>query len=266
LSEQGYPADRIDTSRPHPARMYDYWLGGHDNYEIDRDAAERILATSPGVLGAVQANRAFLRRAVRALVRDYGVRQILDLGTGIPTSPNTHEIAQAIAPETRVAYIDNDPIVGVHAQARLTGVGATGFLLADAREPEAILWHPDIRALIDFDQPVALLLVAVLHFVTDKENPWQIVATLRDALPPGSFMALSHGTADDITADLSETARVYNGATASLTLRPRSEVAAFFEGFELIEPGLVTVADWRPDAVEPDPRRFGIYAGVARKP
>jgi len=266
VSEQGYPADRIDTSRPHPARMYDYWLGGHDNYEIDRDAAERILATSPGARDAVRANRAFLRRAVRVLVRDYGVRQILDLGTGIPTSPNTHEIAQAIAPETPVVYVDNDPIVGVHASARLTGVGRTAFVLADIRQPEEVLHHPEIKAAVDFGRPVAVLLVAVLQFLTDKEDPWRIVATLRDALPSGSYLVLSHVTHETLVDDPTEVLRIYQSATASLHMRSKTDIGRYFEGFELLEPGLVTVAEWRPDAEVTDHRRFGVYCGVARKP
>jgi hypothetical protein len=266
VTESGLPADRIDTSRPHPARMYDYWLGGRDNYEVDREAAEAIIAATPSIREAVQANRAFMRRAVRTLVEDFGIRQIIDIGTGIPTSPNTHEIAQSIAPGTRVAYVDNDPIVGVHANARLVGIGETGFVLADVREPEAILDHPIIKSLITFDRPVAVLMIAVLHFLGDRDEPGRIVATLRDALPSGSYFALSHGTADYAVEDTDEANRVYRNSTAALNLRPYSEVAAFLDGFDLVEPGLVTVADWRPDGTDADPFRFGIYGAVGRKP
>ena len=266
MTERGLPPDRIDTGRPHPARMYDYWLGGRDNYEVDREAAEAIIAATPSIREAVQANRAFMRRAVRTLVEDFGIRQIIDIGTGIPTSPNTHEIAQSIAPRTRVAYVDNDPIVGVHANARLTGIGETGFVLADAREPEAILDHPVVKSLIDFGEPVAVLMIAVLHFIGDQDEPGRIVAAVRDALPSGSYFALSHGTADQAVEDTDEADRVYRKSTAALNLRPYREVAAFLDGFDLVEPGLVTVADWRPDGTEVDPFRFGIYGAVGRKP
>ncbi len=264
MSDRGLPASEIDTGRPHPARMYDYWLGGRDNYEVDRDAAERALATSPRIRDAIQGNRAFMRRAVRALVES-GVRQIIDIGTGIPTSPNTHEVAQAIAPETRVAYIDNDPIVGVHAQARLMDADGTGFALADLRDPAAVLENPVVKSLIDFDQPVAVLLIAVLHFVTDLEEPARIVGTLRDALPSGSWLALTHGTSDDAMYDATEAVAVYRNATATLNLRPRQQVLGFFDGFELVEPGLVTISEWRPDPGA-QITKFGIFAGVGRKP
>jgi hypothetical protein len=263
VSDRGVPADKIDTGRPHPARMYDYWLGGRDNYEIDRDAAERVLATMPRMRDAIHENRAFLRRAVRAVVEG-GVRQIIDIGTGIPTPPNTHEVAQQIAP-TRVAYVDNDPIVGVHAQARLLGTRDTGFVLADLREPEAILQHPMVRSLIDFEQPVALLLVAVLHFITDYEEPARIVRVLREALPSGSWLVLTHGTNDTAVHDTSDAVNVYKNATATLNLRPRGQVLGFFEGFDLVEPGLVTIAEWRPES-DTELTRFGIYGGVGRKP
>ena len=266
MTERGLPADRIDTSRPHPARMYDYWLGGRDNYEVDREAAEAIIVGSPVIVEAVRANRAFMRRAVRSLVTDYGIRQIIDIGTGIPTSPNTHEIAQSAAPDAHVAYVDNDPIVGVHADARLTGPGKTGFLLADVRKPEAILEHPVVKSLIDFDRPVGLVMIALLHFITDAEDPAGIMATLRDALPSGSYLALSHGTADYAEQDTEEATRVYGHSTASLNLRPYSEVAAFLDGFDLVEPGLVTVTDWRPDDDGARGYRFGIYGAVGRKP
>lgn len=264
MSDRGFSASEIDTGRPHPARMYDYWLGGRDNYEVDRDAAERALAASPRIRDAIRANRAFMRRAVRAVVES-GARQIIDIGTGIPTSPNTHEVAQAIAPDARVAYIDNDPIVGVHAQARLTGANGTGFALADLRDPAGLLKNPVVKSVIDFDQPVAVLLVAVLHFITDLEQPAQIVATLRDALPSGSWLALTHGTSDTAVHDTTEAVAVYRNATATLNLRPHRQVLGFFDGFELVEPGLVTISEWRP---EPDAQitKFGIFGGVGRKP
>ena len=266
MVERGIPADRIDTSRPHPARIYDYVLGGRDNYEVDREAAEELLASTPTIREAMQANRAFMERAVRALVQDYGIRQIIDIGTGIPTSPNTHEIAQAIEPRTRVVYADNDPIVGVHANARLRGTGETGFALADARDPRSVLDHPATKALIDFSQPVGVLLIAVLHFVADQEDPRGIIRTLRDGLPSGSFLALTHGTADFVDDRGKEAVRIYSSSTATLNLRPRREVEALFEGFELVEPGLVMVSEWRPDVEVEEPRRHGVYGAVGRKP
>ena len=259
----------VDTSHPHPARMYDYYLGGRDNYEVDREAAERVISVMPSILMGARANRSFLHRAVRTLVTEHGVRQFIDIGTGIPTSPNTHEVAQAAAPGTRVVYVDNDPIVGAHAEALLTEVGHTAFVLGDVRDPATILDHPYVASLIDFDQPVGLLLVALMHFVSDSNDPAGIIARLRDALPDGSYMVLTHGTADRATGDflapLNEMIDAYQGSTAALALRPYDEVLRFFDGFDLLEPGMTTVAEWRPDPGSPEPRWMGIYSGVARK-
>ncbi|MFE1312869.1 SAM-dependent methyltransferase [Streptomyces sp. NPDC058755] len=259
----GFSVGEIDTSRPHPARIYDYLLGGKDNYDVDRRAGDELAAAAPEVRMGLQANRAFLRRAVRYLVSS-GIRQILDIGTGLPTSPNVHEIAHELAPDARVAYVDNDPIVAAHANALLSSSGATSVVLADVRDPQAIVNHPEVRRAIDFDRPVALLLVAVLHFLTDAEKPAQAVAALRDALPADSFLVLSHATGD--FADRSAAQAVYNKATATLNLRSRAEVEGFFGGFELVEPGLAQVPFWRPDT-PPPPRsaEIGFYGGVARK-
>ncbi|WP_210581876.1 SAM-dependent methyltransferase [Streptomyces sp. GESEQ-4] len=256
-------AEEIDTSRPHPARIYDYLLGGKDNYDVDQAAGDALAAKAPEVRISVQANRAFLQRAVRYVVGT-GVRQILDIGTGLPTSPNVHEIAHEAASDVRVAYIDNDPIVKAHADALLSQSGATSIALGDLRDPQAIIDHPDVRQVIDFDEPVALLLVAILHFITDAEKPAQIVATLRDALPAGSYLVLSHATGD--LADRRDAQAVYNNATATMNLRTRAEVERLFDGFELIEPGVTQVPFWRPDT--PPPARvaeIGFYGGVARK-
>jgi hypothetical protein len=263
VTQDGVRAEEIDTSRPHPARIYDYLLGGKDNYEVDREAGDQLAAAAPEVRIGVRANRAFMRRAVRYVVGS-GVRQILDVGTGLPTSPNVHEIAQEAAPDVRVAYVDNDPIVSAHGNALLSRAGRTSIVLGDLRDPRAIVDHPDVRQVIDFDEPVALLLVAVLHFLTDAEQPAEVVATLRDALPAGSFLVLSHATGD--FADRSGAQAIYNRATATLNLRSRAEVTRLFDGFELIEPGLAQVPFWRPDA--PPPVRsaeIGFYGGVARK-
>lgn len=265
MRQDGYPAEEIeiDTSRPHPARIYDYLLGGKDNYEVDQRAADELVAAAPEARIGVRANRAFLQRAVRSVVSS-GVRQILDIGTGLPTSPNVHETAQEVSSDVRVAYVDNDPIVKAHADALLGQDGGTSVVLSDLRDPRAIMDHPDVRRVIDFDEPVALILVAVLHFLTDAEKPGQVVATLRDALPAGSFLVLSHATGD--FADRSAARAVYNKATATLNLRSRAEVERFFDGFELLDPGLAQVPFWRPDT-EPPARsgEIGFYGGVARK-
>jgi S-adenosyl methyltransferase len=260
---------QVDTRQAHPARMYDYYLGGRDNYEVDREAAERIISVLPQIVQGARANRAFMKRAVRTLVAEHGIRQIIDVGTGIPTSPNTHEIAQAIAPQTRVVYVDNDPIVRAHAEALLTEVGHTAFVLGDVREPESFLQQPQVTSLIDFSQPVALLLVALMHFVPDRDDPAGIVARLRDALPDGSYLVLTHATIDratsDVMAPIDELLDAYERSSSGLTMRRRAQVLAFFDGFELLEPGLSTVGEWRLDQEDPEPEWLGIYCGVARK-
>ncbi|MEW2578185.1 SAM-dependent methyltransferase [Streptomyces syringium] len=276
VSEQGFTADQIDTSRPHPARMYDYYLDGWDNYEVDRQAAERVIEAHPQVRLSARANRAFLRRAVREVVGG-GIRQIIDVGTGIPTSPNTHEVAREVAPDVKVAYVDNDPIVATHAGAKLTNAGDAGFALGDVRDPEAILADPVVRTLIDFDRPVALLLVAVLHFVKDEEGPAGIVAAFAEALPSGSCLVLSHATGEPYEAyeagRTDEVARdgvldVYKNATATLNLRGRAEIAPLFGAFTLLDPGLVRVPLWRPDGPVPGAEELSntiFYGGVGRK-
>jgi S-adenosyl methyltransferase len=266
--QTGFALSEIDTTRPHPARMYDALLGGKDNYAADRQAVRQVLKAAPEVRDSARANRAFLQRAVRFLVAEAGMRQIIDVGTGIPAAGNVHEVAAQAAPGTRVAYVDNDPIVHVHANALLTGTGTTSIILADLRDPDAILAHPKVRELIDFTQPVALLLVAILHFITDKENPARIIAAFRDALPAGSYLALSHATADFRPAVAQSAAAVYDQATSPVTLRSHAQIAAFFDGWDLLEPGLVQVPLWRPDGRPPRPKelaRIWVYGGVARK-
>jgi S-adenosyl methyltransferase len=253
--ETGFALSEIDTTTPHPARMYDALLGGKDNYAADRQAVRQVLKAAPEIHDSARANRAFLQRAVRFLVGEAGIRQIIDVGTGIPAAGNVHEVAAQVAPGTRVAYVDNDPIVHVHANALLTGSG-TSIILADLREPEAILAHPKVRALIDFTQPVALLLVAILHFITNQESPARILAALHDALPPGSYLALSHATGDFRPAAAQQAAAVYDHATSPVTLRTRGQVAAFLDGWDLTEPGLVQVPLWRPDGKPPRPREL----------
>lgn len=267
--EPGFASSEIDTSKPHPARMYDAYLGGKDNYAADQEAVRLVLRQWPEVRAIARANRAFMQRAVRFLAGEAGIRQFIDIGTGIPSAGNVHEVAGRAAPDTRVVYVDNDPIVHVHANALLTGSGTTSIVLADLRNPRGILADPKLRGLIDFTQPVALLLVAIMHFIADTENPADIVATLRAALPPGSYLALSHGTADfHLPGVADQAAGAYQNATAPLVLRAYQQVAAFFDGFGLVEPGLVQAPLWRPDGKTPRPRdlaRIGIYAGVGRK-
>ena len=263
MTREGVPTEEIDVGRPHPARIYDYLLGGKDHYEVDRLAGDALTARAPEARMSVRANRAFLQRAVRHVV-GAGVRQILDVGTGLPTAPNVHETAQELAPDVRVAYVDNDPIVKRHADALLGDMGATSVVLADVRDPRSVVGHPDVRSVIDFGEPVALFLVAVLHFVTDAERPAEIVATLGEALPEGSFLVLSHATGD--LADRRGAQAVYNKATATMNLRTYSEVEGFFHGFDLVDPGLVQVPFWRPDGPPPaGSEDVGFYRGVARK-
>jgi hypothetical protein len=249
--------------------MYDYYLGGKDNYLVDREAAAAVLRVLPEARDIARENRAFLQRAVRYLVGEAGIRQIIDIGTGIPTVGNVHEVAQQIDPGVRVAYIDNDPIVHVHASALLTGQGRTSIVLADLRDPRRILDHPKLRDLIDLDEPVALLLVAIMHFITEQEGPDQIITTFREALASGSYLALSHGTADFHDRATSEAgAAVYAKATAPLVLRRHAQVTALFDGWDLIEPGVVQVPMWRPDGnlrQSHDLQKIGIYGGVARR-
>jgi hypothetical protein len=269
MEQPGFAASEIDTSKPHPARMYDAYLGGRDNYAADREAVRQILRAFPEVRAIARANRAFMQRAVRFLAGEARIRQFIDIGTGIPSAGNVHEVAGQAAPGTRVVYVDNDPIVHVHANALLTGGGSTSIVLADLRDPEGILADPKLRGLVDFTQPVALLVVAILHFITEAEDPARIVATLRDALPPGSYLVLSHGTADFHPPGVAgQAAGGYEHATAPLVLRGFEQVSAFFDGFDLMEPGLVQAPLWRPDGRPPRPKdlaKLGIYAGVGRK-
>ena len=267
--EPGLPSPDIDTSRPHPARMYNYYLGGTDNYPADREAAEAVLQVAPVVREAARENRAFLRRAVRFLIAEAGVRQVIDLGAGIPADGNVHEIARQVARDVRVVYVDNDPIVQVHTNALLADDPNTRVVLADLRDPAAILAQPQVRELIDFSQPVALLLIGVLYFITDGEGPGQLVGAYRDSLPQGSYLALSHGCANEVPEDVVQGATAaYDKATAPLALRTVPQIRRFFDGFEPVDPGLVYLPMWRPDGAPPDLQqasRTGMFGGVGRK-
>ncbi len=260
----------IDTSVAHPARMYDYFLSGKDNFEADRNAADQAIRRMPQVVAAAQANRRFLRRAVDHVAR-LGVRQFLDLGTGIPTSPNTHEVAQAVDPTARVVYADNDPIVLAHARALLTSSreGRTAYLDADLRDPEAILASPAVRDTLDLGEPVGLMLVAILHFIADEEDPYGIVSRLLAACPEGSYLILTHGSTDFSGEAGKALVRAYRANGVGLYPRPRAEVLPFFDGLDLLDPGLQLVTDWRPDT-EADhlarPEDISWYGAVARKP
>jgi S-adenosyl methyltransferase len=263
---------RFDTTVPHPARRYDYWLGGKDNFAADRESADAIAAAYPEVRIAAMENRWFLHRAVRFLAEQAGIRQFLDIGTGIPTSPNVHEIGQAVDPSTRIVYVDNDPIVLAHARALLTSTpeGRTAYLDADLRQPDDILSDPELRDTLDLTRPVGLMMVAILHFILDDRDPYGVVTRLVDAMPPGSYLVLSHVTYDFMPAT---TVAELNAANAArnVEFRPRSreEFARFFQGLELVAPGIVSVADWRAeDAPQPRPSAeiTGVYGAVARIP
>jgi S-adenosyl methyltransferase len=260
------PSAGIDASTPNPARIYDYLLGGKDNYPVDRDAAEAILDVAPQARQGAKENRAFLQRAVRFLAAEAGIRQFLDIGTGLPTQDNVHEVAHGVAPDARVVYVDNDPMVHVHASALLADHITTIAVLADLREPNAILSDSRVRAVLDFTRPVAVLLVAVLHFIQDEEDPTGIVARLRAAMAPGSFLVVSHATADFHPDVAAKVTNVYLRASAPLVLRSRSQIARFFDGFDLLPPGLVQLASWRPDGDgAASPSTGGFYSGVGRR-
>ncbi|MCG5446416.1 SAM-dependent methyltransferase [Micromonospora sp. NIE79] len=271
---EGRGADRIDTTTVHPARRYNYWLGGKDNFAVDRESGDQIAAVYPGVRTLARENRAFLGRAVRFLTEEVGIRQFLDIGTGIPSADNTHEVAQSVAPDSRVVYVDNDPMVLVHARALLTSdpAGATAYLDADLREPEKILADPQLPATLDLSQPVALVLIAVTHFLTDDDRPHEQVARLLDALPSGSWLALTHFTTDHLPAEIvrrMEAELAAGRMKQDAVPRDRAEFARFFTGLELAEPGIAPVTEWRPQ-VPPEQRPpladASIYGAVARKP
>jgi hypothetical protein len=264
-------APEIDTSRPAPARVYDYLLGGKSHFAADREVADRALASVPAGRTAARENRAFLGRAVRYLAAEQGVRQYLDIGTGLPAAGNVHEAAQRAAPESRVVYVDRDPMVIAHARALLTSSpeGRTGYVRADLRDPEAILGDPVTRETIDFTQPVALILTAVLHHVQDEDGPGKIVAALVDALPPGSFLVASHVTGEHDRAGWTAVERGYRAAGLPAQLRDSDEFARLaFAGLEMISPGVVLVSEWRPDsgAPRPVPAEVSFYGGAACKP
>jgi SAM-dependent methyltransferase len=264
----------IDTTVAHPARRYNYWLGGKDNFEADRISGDAVVETFPTMKIAALENRRFLRRAVAFLVKEAGVRQFLDIGTGIPSADNVHEVAQEIAPEARVVYVDNDPIVLAHARRLLASApgGATAYIHADLREPDAIFAHPDLRETLDLSRPVALMLVAVLHFFPESADPYGCVARLTGALPTGSYLAATHATTDFMPAVSSDTidAAVKRESARSRDpgqFRDKTAFARFFAGMELVPPGIVSVSEWRsdnPPGERPSAADTMSYGAVAR--
>ncbi|MEU5535248.1 SAM-dependent methyltransferase [Streptomyces sp. NPDC020362] len=258
---------RINTSQPHTARIWNYWLGGKDNYEVDRAAGDQIRALHPGIGEYARADRLFLGRAVRHLVGEVGIRQFLDIGTGLPTADNTHEVAQRVAPDARIVYVDNDPLVLAHARALLTSTpeGRTDYLDEDLRNVDAILEHA--AKTLDFSEPVALMLLGVVIFVGDAEDPYGMVRRLTDRLPSGSHLVLSHTITSPSMPDVDEAVAFWNEhGTPKLTQRTPEDVARFFDGLELLEPGVVSCSRWRPESTEgAEPEEVAMFGGVARK-
>ena len=256
----------IDTTVAHSARVHDYWLGGKDNFAADREAGDAVMEAYPGIVMSVRANRAFLARAVRFLAAEAGIRQFLDIGTGIPAANNTHEVAQSAASNCRVVYVDYDPVVLTHARALLTSStpGAIDYIDADLRDPQTILGHA--ARTLDFSRPVAVMLIAIMHLIVDEDDPYGLVGHLLDAVPGGSYLALSQVASDIQAEQMAEAAKRYN-RLAHETQRHRShaEVTRFFDGLELIEPGVVAVQEWRPGSEIEARTRSAMWGGAGRK-
>jgi len=260
---------RLDTRVPQVARIYDYWLGGKDNFSADRFAGQETIAAFPGIRASARANREFLRRTVRYLAGAGGVRQFLDIGTGLPAEDNTHEIAQATAPGSRVVYVDNDPLVLAHARALLTSKpeGLTAYLDADLTDTGSIL--EQAARTLDFTRPVGIMLLAILHYIPDLDQARRIVATLLGAIPAGSYLVISHAGTDLLPEDVAAFEKSLNAhlpADRQHVARPREVVATLFDGVSLVEPGLVRVSDWRPDSPEEAATPTILWGGAARKP
>ena len=245
VTDEREMAARLDTSVPHPARRYNYWLGGKDNFAADRASGDAVVAIFPSIRTAVIENRYFLRRAVTLLAGELGIRQFLDIGTGLPSADNTHEVAQRIAPESSVVYVDNDPLVMVHARALLTaapGAGPTSYVEADVRDPERIL--REAAKVLDFSRPIGLMLIAVLHFIADEEDPHGIVSRLVSALPSGSHLVLSHSTGDYLSP---AAVHAFRTGVIPVYLRSRGDVTRFFDGLDVLDPGVVSISGWRAE-------------------
>ncbi|MFF8095068.1 SAM-dependent methyltransferase [Streptomyces sp. NPDC016675] len=256
---------RIDTSVPHSARIWNYWLGGKDNYPVDEQAGDAYTAVFPGIVTIARSSRAFLRRNITYLVAEAGVRQFLDIGTGLPTADNTHEVAQRIAPESRIVYVDNDPMVLAHARALLysTPEGATAYIDADVLDPESVL--ADAAKTLDFTQPVALILSNILGHIADHDRARSVVTRLMEALPSGSYLSVNDGSRG-IDPEFEQAQDAYNeSGAAPYVLRTVEQITAYFDGLELVDPGVVPVTQWRPDADSPAPEPIGEHGGLARK-
>jgi SAM-dependent methyltransferase len=263
--------DGVDVTTPNVARIYDYLLGGKDNFAADRAAAAQLLAAIPDVAAIARDSRGFLARAVRYLAADAGIVQFIDLGAGLPTQASVHEVALRYAPAARVAYVDNDPVVWSHGQALLTEANRAVMVHADLRDPDAILGHPEVVELLDLSRPVAVLCASSLHFIPDQDEPGRILAAYRDRLAPGSFLVISHASVvapqDDPDGDVDSATEVYSNASAHLHARTYDEILMLFDGFELVDPGLVWMPQWRPDpGTFPAGRLRSLRAGVGRKP
>jgi hypothetical protein len=267
--EPDWVPTEVDTRRANAARVYDYLLGGTHNFLADQDVGRALAAVEPDVREIAQANRAFLGRAVRFLSAA-GIRQFLDVGSGIPTEGNVHEVARRADPGARVVYADIDPVAIAHSQAILAGNQNATVIDADLRDPEKLLANAEVRRLIDLSQPVGLLLLLVLHFIADADDPWQIVAALRDAVAPGSYLVICHGAVEGEPTKVRAAEKVFNRSSVNQAhARTRPEILRFFDGFELVDPGLVRIPLWRPDSpadVPEDPDRFWALVGVGRKP
>ncbi|GAA3980414.1 SAM-dependent methyltransferase [Actinomadura viridis] len=273
MSETGGPEEQVDlgTDRAHGARIYDYILGGKDHYELDRAAAEATLQVWPSLRIHMNANRSFMHRVARHLAAEKGIRQFLDIGTGIPTSPNFHEVVQAIAPDSRVVYVDNDPIVLAHARALLTSTpeGRTTYIQADMREPEKIISAPELLGTLDLTRPIGLTLIAMVHFIEDDDEAYRVVRRIVDVLPSGSYFAAAVATDDFDPEVLARVQEVYHSHGESLRWRTKAQAEKFFDGLELEEPGIVQIHKWHPDPVEVgrvDDRDIAMYGAIARKP
>jgi SAM-dependent methyltransferase len=262
-------SSEIDTSRPHGARIYDYFLGGKDWFPVDREAAEQVKKALPVAETGARANRDFMHRATRLLTREHGIRQFLDIGTGIPTSPNLHQVAQEVAPECRVVYADHDPLVLEYADALMhsTPEGRTAYVQADVRY-DSILDSREVRETLDLDRPVALSLLALLHFVPDEHRPQEMVRSILERLAPGSFLVVSHATADFYDDEqMKRVQAIFDAGGTPVQVRGKGEIEVFFEGLEMVEPGLMPTHRWRPEAPSTltDAEAF-VYSGVGRKP
>ncbi|MEV0263626.1 SAM-dependent methyltransferase [Streptomyces sp. NPDC050617] len=268
MAHQGFSVDRINTGEAHSARVYDYILGGKDHYDVDRDAGDLMCQEWPALPVHMRANRQFMHRAARYLAREQGIRQFLDIGTGLPTAPNLHEVAQEVAPDARIVYVDNDPIVLNHADTLLTSSaqGRTAYVDADMRDPDAIINSPEFQRLLDLREPVGLMIIGILHFILPPDDH-RLVQRLLEPLPVGSFLAMTIGTADFAPEEVGRVAAEYGRRGMQMQLRTRAEAEEFFAGMDVVEPGLTQVHHWQPEEGQEvvDDRDIAMYGAVARK-